>query len=78
MPTVAVIGPYRFAFFSGDGHEPAHVHVFRDRSEAKFWLSPVKRAFSRDLSERELRQIERVVIENRDAWMEVWNGYFRR
>lgn len=78
MPTLTIIGPYRFFFFSVDGNEPPHVHVRRDRSEAKFWLVPVKRAFSRDFSEHELRQIEKIVIENQQSWLEKWNGYFGR
>jgi len=41
MPTVMHIGPYRFFFYAGDRDEPPHVHVERDRSNAKFWLDPV-------------------------------------
>ncbi|MCO6455665.1 MAG: DUF4160 domain-containing protein [Pirellulaceae bacterium] len=39
MPTVLRVGPYRFFFYAGDGDEPAHVHVERDDSEAKVWLT---------------------------------------
>jgi hypothetical protein len=43
MPTVLRVGPYRFFFvYSGDGNEPAHVHVEHDASVAKFWLAPVR------------------------------------
>ena len=42
MPTVLCIGPYRFFFYAGDRNEPEHIHVERDRSNAKFWLDPVR------------------------------------
>jgi len=36
---------WRFFFYSREGMplEPPHVHVRKDRSEAKFWLVPVVR-----------------------------------
>jgi len=46
MPTVLRVGPYRFFFYSGGGHEPPHVHVERNASVAKFWLDPVRLARS--------------------------------
>lgn len=42
MPTVLRIGPYRFFFYSSDWKEPAHIHVERDKAQAKFWLNPVR------------------------------------
>lgn len=78
MPTIAIIGPYRFSFFSGDRHERPHVHVWRERAEAKFWLNPVSQAYNKNFSTRELRRIENIVIENHKKWMELWNGYFGR
>jgi len=36
MPTVLLLGPYRFFFFSGDRDEPLHIHVERERMLAKF------------------------------------------
>jgi hypothetical protein len=37
MPTIVIVGPYRF-FYSSDRLEPAHVHVERDDIVAKLWL----------------------------------------
>jgi hypothetical protein len=34
-------GPSWFFFYSFDCNEPMHVHVRRDRQQAKFWLAPV-------------------------------------
>ena len=41
MPTVLRVNGFRFFFFSNEGGEPAHVHVEREDSYAKFWLNPV-------------------------------------
>jgi len=61
MPTVLRSGPYRFYFYSHEPNEPPHIHVDRDESSCKIWLSPV--AVSRNLgfSARELREVERLV-----------------
>ncbi|HQU43618.1 MAG TPA: DUF4160 domain-containing protein [Pirellulales bacterium] len=77
MPTVMRAGPYRFFFYSGDGNEPAHIHVERDDCEAKFWLEVVRLAGSRGFSGAELNQIERLVESNNDQLLEGWNEYFR-
>jgi hypothetical protein len=31
MPTVRVIGPYRFYFYSHEPNEPPHIHVDKGR-----------------------------------------------
>jgi 5-enolpyruvylshikimate-3-phosphate synthase len=54
VPTVFQSGPYRFFFYAGDRHEPPHVHVERDASNAKFWLEPVFLQSSSSFSRSEL------------------------
>lgn len=76
MPTVLRSGPYRFYFYSGDREEPRHVHVAREANEAKFWLEPVRLAWSRGLSGTELRRIEAVVVEHVRESSEAWDGFF--
>jgi hypothetical protein len=76
MPTVLRSGPYRFYFYSGDRDEPPHVHVAREANEAKFWLDPVRLAWSRGISGSELRKIEAIVVEHVSQLMEAWNGFF--
>lgn len=44
MPTVLLLGPYRFFFFSLENDEPPHIHVERDDAVAKYWLDPVELA----------------------------------
>jgi hypothetical protein len=47
-------GPYWFFFYSFDCNEPMHVHVRRDRQQAKFWLAPVSLAWNHGFGAREL------------------------
>jgi hypothetical protein len=75
MPSLR-IGPYRFHFYASDRGEPAHVHVLRERSEAKFWLNPVLLERNFNFRARELQQIERLVVENEETLLRMWDEYF--
>ena len=76
MPTVLVIGPYHFIFFSSDAPEPPHIHVRRDRQLAKFWLESISLVKNRGYNERELRQIAQLVIDHQSKLLEAWHDYF--
>jgi hypothetical protein len=76
MPTLAIIGPFRFYFFSGDGAERAHVHVGKDKAEAKFWLNPVEMVYAVGFKAQELRRVRNLVEEHAAEWLEAWNEYF--
>ncbi len=76
MPTVLRIGAYRFFFFAGDRHEPAHIHIERDDSLAKFWIDPVRLQSSGGFSRNEITKIQKIVIENQQLLLEAWNAYF--
>lgn len=76
MPTVLLLGPYRFFFYSNENGEPAHIHIQRDKMLAKFWLKPVALASSARFAPKELRKLEQLVVENKDSFLEAWNGYF--
>lgn len=76
MPTIARVGPWRFFFYSHEGNEPPHVHVARERDEAKFWLEPVELAMNSGFPAHELREIERVATDRQEEFLEAWYGYF--
>ncbi len=78
MPTFADIGPYKLFFYSAEGNEPPHIHIRRERATAKFWLDPIRVARSRRFTDHELRVIQKLVTENKEAIMEVWDEYFNR
>jgi hypothetical protein len=73
MPRIPNIdGPYWFFFYSFDCGEPIHVHVRRERSEAKFWMQPVAVAWNRGFPSRELVEIRRIIVENESSMVEAW------
>ena len=75
-PTVLRTGPYRMYFYSHEPNEPAHVHVDRDEQSAKFWLGPVALVRNLGFSAKELRTIERILVEHEKELLEAWYGYF--
>jgi len=77
MPTVLRVGPYRFYFFVGDRAEPPHIHVKRDKAEAKFWLAPIRLARNFAFADHELRAIEAIIRDNEQLLLEAWNDAFR-
>jgi hypothetical protein len=76
MPTVKILGPYRFFFYSSDGKEARHIHVERDGRIGKYWLDPVRLSNSGGFDRGELRKIESLILENQNEFMEAWNEYF--
>ena len=58
------------------GLQPAHIHIQREKMLAKFWLKPVALASSTRFPPKELRKLEQLVVENKDTFLEAWNGYF--
>ena len=76
MPTVARIGPYRIYFYSHNMNEPPHVHVDRDDQSAKFWLAPLALAHNLGFNAKELRDIQRMLVEHEQELVEAWNDYF--
>jgi Domain of unknown function (DUF4160) len=78
MPTVLRVGAYRFFFYSVDASEPPHIHVVRDDNVAKFWLGPVRLVTGGRFRRTELRELEQLVRQNQETFLEAWHGYFRR
>lgn len=74
MPALLRVRGYRFFFFSMEGREPAHIHVAHAVRYAKFWLVPVELAEVRGFRAHELTQIRRIVLENKQFFLEEWNG----
>ncbi len=75
-PTVFQYKNYRFFFFSRE--EPRrHVHVRSPDGEAKFWLEPeVELAKNHGLSERDLKELEKIVEEESDEIRKHWDKHF--
>ena len=76
MPTLFMIGPYRFFFFSSDRDEPIHVHVERENCIAKVWLDPIRLQNSGGFNRSEINRIISLVSEHQNEIMEAWHEYF--
>jgi hypothetical protein len=78
MPTLFRHDGFRFFFYSNEGspREPVHVHVMKGGGEAKFWLDPVALSRSSGFDAKTLRQIARIVEDNRARIEEAWNEHF--
>lgn len=76
MPTVLRLLGFRFFFFSGEGAEPAHIHIEHGDKVAKYWLNPVELAESEGFRSHELTRVRALVIENRTLFLEKWHEHF--
>ncbi|RLL50887.1 DUF4160 domain-containing protein [Mariprofundus sp. EBB-1] len=76
MPTVLRIGAYRFFFYSNETGEPPHIHIQRDRALAKFWLNQISLASSTSFPPKEIRELQRLVEQNKAELLEAWNEHF--
>jgi len=79
MPTVLRLRGFRFFFYSNEGspREPVHIHVERDRCEAKFWLRPeVQVAYNDRYDARTLRELAGIIWQYRDLFERAWDEYF--
>jgi len=78
MPTKR-IGGFLCYFVSYDCAEPPHIHLAKGKNRqapsVKFWLDPVSEANRRGLNARELRSARRIVEQNRELFLEMWNEY---
>jgi len=78
VPALLRVRGYRFFFFSMENREPPHVHVAHAERYAKFWLDPVNLANNFGFRGHELTEIRKIVVENRDYFLEKWHEYFSR
>ena len=75
-PTILRVGRFRFFFFSREEKRP-HVHVSSPEGEAKFWLDPLgELARNYELSDRDLREIEKLIAEHEQEIRDAWNSHF--
>jgi hypothetical protein len=77
MPTILRTGPYRIYFVSHDLGEPPHIHVDRGDESAKFWMQPIALARNLGFSSRELRAIERILVEHQAEILKAWSEHER-
>jgi hypothetical protein len=75
-PTILRSGKYRF-FFNSREEQRRHVHVSTADGTVKIWIEPVVSiAESFNLSSGELKEVFKIVEENKNGFIEKWNQHF--
>ena len=74
-PTIFRQDGYQFFFFSRE-EARMHVHVYCGNGEAKYWLEPqTELAANYGLNQKELSDIERILVERKDEIIERWKQH---
>jgi hypothetical protein len=76
MPTVLILGGYRFFFVSLDRGEPVHIHVEKDNAYAKYWLRPITLAKSKGFNAKELGKIRGIIERYEGRFLRAWDDFF--
>lgn len=77
MPTVLLINGFRFYFYSGDGNEPAHIHVEKGDGIGKIWLEPVLMAQYFDhFKSKEQKEAMKLAADNYELLKSKWHEFF--
>jgi hypothetical protein len=77
LPTVLIVGSYRFFFYSSDVDEPVHIHVQSGDASAKFWVRPARLQSSKGFNQRQLSEIIKIVEKRASYFERKWNEYFK-
>jgi hypothetical protein len=77
LPTILVVGSYRFFFYSSDAVEPIHIHVQSENSSAKFWINPVRLQSSKGFNQRQLGEIMKIIEKHTVLFERKWHEYFK-
>jgi hypothetical protein len=75
MPTIIKINGFRFFFYTNE-HLPIHVHIEKEGKVAKYNLEPVELIKSSKFNAQELRQIRKIIEENKEQFIIKWNEDF--
>lgn len=79
MPIALRLDDFKFFFYANedDPQEPAHIHIRKGGSEAKFWLKPqVQLARNDGFDALTLRKIAAMVKNHQTQLLRAWNDYF--
>ncbi|OFX19058.1 MAG: hypothetical protein A2033_06725 [Bacteroidetes bacterium GWA2_31_9] len=78
MPTIFIIGKYRF-FFNSREELRMHVHISTSDGTAKFWIEPiVSLADYYNLLPKELTEIQNIIENRKDEIIKNWKQHFNQ
>ncbi len=75
-PTIYRENGSRYFFFSRE-EERKHIHIISGKGEAKFWLEPkIELSKNYSHSAKNLKEIENVIKENYNEFINEWDKHF--
>jgi hypothetical protein len=78
MPTILIIGKFRF-FFNSREELRMHVHISTTEGTAKFWLEPIiSLADYYNLSTKDLIEIKQITEDKKDEFIGAWQRHFNQ
>ena len=78
MPTILLIGKYRF-FFNSREELRMHIHISTSDGTAKFWLEPiVSLSDYYNVSTQDLKEIQQITEDKKDEFIAAWQRYFNQ
>lgn len=75
MPTFLRWKGHKFFVYSDEEDRP-HIHIKKDRSQAKFWLDPIEFVEAKGFSQKELNRLRKILETEKDTLLGQWNDYF--
>ncbi len=82
MPAILLILDWRLFFYANEGNEPIHVHCRKGEMECKYWLDreayDIEEAFSFNMSEKDTRQIRKIIYDHFEYIEVQWDDFQRR
>jgi hypothetical protein len=76
MPTILIVGSFRFFFYSSDAKEPIHIHVQSGNSSEKFWINPTRLESSKGFNQRQVLEILKIIEKHTTLFERKWHEYF--
>ena len=82
MPTILALLGWRIFFYANEGNEPIHIHCKNGDKECKYWIDvenyDIQVAFAFNMSQRDTRQIRKIIFEHFDYIVGQWNEFQNR
>ncbi len=82
MLTILVILGWRLFFYANEGNEPIHVHCRKGDMECKYWIKrelfDIEKAFSYNMTERDNRQVRKIIFDHFEYIETQWDDFQRR
>lgn len=72
MVTLLKVEGFKFYFWTQESFEPANFHVSKGAASAKWWLDPLREAWSKGLSDEDKARVTELATANAEKWLAEW------